>query len=592
MREVWNGMKTITGCKQRVNRATDGDVSDCLDINTSPSPIVIHALLSPPPLTFTIKQVRAKKPKKPHPSELNDFSTFNTIQPLQLRDKLVRMKVDLHLVSWITDYLTGRPQYVRLKDCTSETVVSSTGAAEWSIKKRDEVRLDKLVRYAGSVVGVELNSVVTVAKRRTLHKLLSIMKDDGHPLHTIIVDQRSKFSGRFLSQSSSTDRLRKSFVPRAIRLFNSSQWSVLVKYWIFCCCFMFFIISFSGKVVVYKILYICLFLFCIFLYQVHYEVWRRALKFFWAVVVGYSMLVLILIYMYQFKTVSGLFRQIIGISEEGLRDLGLEQFDTVELFAQILLPAAFLLACILQLHYFNSDFLTLTDLQNVPVCNDATREEELREILDMISNMLKDNIEKIQRRLVKEQLSGEGDDLLGCSEVNTTSVSEGGDRTEGAPKVNPWFLVVDRISVLVLQGLLRWNRGQELCWRLVELHSFKAVASGIIWISLKEVSLLNCVFVVLWTFAVPCCTLRAMAATVSSGWACVIVICKMMYQLKFIKPSDYSINCTVSPSSSFSLALQRLTNIIYCFFSNVLSNLRLFKKRFQVDKEGTSQYMI
>lgn len=50
-----------------------------------------------------------------------------------------------------------------------------------------------------------------------------------------------------------------------------------------------------------------------------------------------------------------------------LRDLGLERYDTVELFARILLPAAFLLACILQLHYFNSDFLTLTDLDNIPV---------------------------------------------------------------------------------------------------------------------------------------------------------------------------------------------------------------------------------
>ncbi|KAI4904817.1 hypothetical protein NFI96_010661, partial [Prochilodus magdalenae] len=46
-----------------------------------------------------------------------DFSSaFNTIQPLRLKDKLARMQVDPHLVSWITDYLTGRPQYVRLKD--------------------------------------------------------------------------------------------------------------------------------------------------------------------------------------------------------------------------------------------------------------------------------------------------------------------------------------------------------------------------------------------------------------------------------------------------------------------------------------------
>ena len=46
-----------------------------------------------------------------------DFSSpFNTIQPLVLQDKLARMQVDPHLVTWIIDYLTGRPQYVRLKD--------------------------------------------------------------------------------------------------------------------------------------------------------------------------------------------------------------------------------------------------------------------------------------------------------------------------------------------------------------------------------------------------------------------------------------------------------------------------------------------
>src|SRR4029434_5577510 len=39
-----------------------------------------------------------------------DFSSaFNTIQPLRLSDKLVQMGVNVHLVSWITDYLTERP---------------------------------------------------------------------------------------------------------------------------------------------------------------------------------------------------------------------------------------------------------------------------------------------------------------------------------------------------------------------------------------------------------------------------------------------------------------------------------------------------
>ncbi|KAI5094834.1 piezo-type mechanosensitive ion channel component 1, partial [Silurus meridionalis] len=305
---------------------------------------------------------------------------------------------------------------------------------------------------------------------------------------------------------------------------------ILVKYWIVCCCSMFFVISFSGKVVVYKILYICLFLFCMVLYQVRYDIWRHVLKYFWAVVVGYSMLVLILIYMYQFKTVSGLFRQIIGMSEEGLRDLGLEQFDTVELFAQILLPAAFLLACILQLHYFNSDFLTLTDLQNVPVCDVTFKEEELKETLNRISDMLK-----------KEQMNVEGDDLLGSLELNSPSCKDEEEEIE-----NKWFLVVDRVSYFTLNALAWMTKGQEFCWRLLELHSLKLVAAGIIWVSLKEVSLMNFLFLALWTFAVPYPRLRPVASTVSSVWACVMVVCKMMYQLKLIKPAEFSVNCTTS----------------------------------------------
>ena len=63
-----------------------------------------------------------------------DFSSaFNTIQPLLLRDKLELSGVDHHLTSWITDYLTNRPQYVRTKDCVSDIVVCSTGAPQGTV---------------------------------------------------------------------------------------------------------------------------------------------------------------------------------------------------------------------------------------------------------------------------------------------------------------------------------------------------------------------------------------------------------------------------------------------------------------------------
>uniref|UniRef100_A0A8C4T3P3 Reverse transcriptase domain-containing protein n=1 Tax=Erpetoichthys calabaricus TaxID=27687 RepID=A0A8C4T3P3_ERPCA len=316
-----------------------------------------------------------------------DFSsTFNTIQPLLLRDKLTEMGVDSYLVAWIVDYLKDRPQYVRLGNCTSDIVVSNTGAPQgtvlslvlfslytsdfqhnseschvqkfaddtaivgcirsgqeeeyrnlnkdfvkwcdsnhlhlntnktkelvvdfrrprplldpviirgdcvqrvqtykylgvqlddkldwtantdslckrgqsrlyflrrlvsfnicnkmlqmfyqmavvsalfyavvcWggSIKKKDASRLDKLVRKAGSIVGTEMDSFTSVAERRVLKRLLSIMENPMHPLNSVISRQKSSFSDRLLSLSCSTDRLRRLFLPQTMRLFNSTR---------------------------------------------------------------------------------------------------------------------------------------------------------------------------------------------------------------------------------------------------------------------------------------------------------------------------------------------------------------------------------
>ena len=90
-----------------------------------------------------------------------------------------------------------------------------------SIKKRDAGRLDRLVKKARAVVGTELDCLTTVAERRTLSRLLTILDNDPHQLHSTLNRQRSTFSGRLLSLSCSSDRLRKSFVPRAIQLFNA-----------------------------------------------------------------------------------------------------------------------------------------------------------------------------------------------------------------------------------------------------------------------------------------------------------------------------------------------------------------------------------
>ncbi|XP_055367950.1 uncharacterized protein LOC129604646 [Betta splendens] len=63
-----------------------------------------------------------------------DFSrAFNTIQPMLLKHKLEEAGVDLHLTEWIMDYLTNRPQFVRARDCVSDTLTCSVGAPQGTV---------------------------------------------------------------------------------------------------------------------------------------------------------------------------------------------------------------------------------------------------------------------------------------------------------------------------------------------------------------------------------------------------------------------------------------------------------------------------
>lgn len=316
-----------------------------------------------------------------------DFSSaFNTIQPCLLRDKLLAMHLHPDTTAWITDYLTGRPQYVRVDGCTSEVVTCSTGVPQgtvlapflftlytsdfrfnsgschlqkfsddssivgcitddnegeyrdliesfiawsnsnhlqlnisktkelvvdyrrnrrspapvsiqgeevervdsykylgvqinnkldWShntealfrkgqsrlfflrrlrsfnvcsrllkafyqsvvastlffavvcwwggIKTGEANRINKLVRKARSVVGLELDTLESVAERRVKDKINTILDNPSHPLHEELWQMGSSFSQRLIPPRCRTERFRRSFVPTAIRLYNNSE---------------------------------------------------------------------------------------------------------------------------------------------------------------------------------------------------------------------------------------------------------------------------------------------------------------------------------------------------------------------------------
>uniref|UniRef100_A0A494B9V6 Piezo-type mechanosensitive ion channel component 2 n=1 Tax=Mus musculus TaxID=10090 RepID=A0A494B9V6_MOUSE len=373
--------------------------------------------------------------------------------------------------------------------------------------------------------------------------------------------------------------------------------ALFIKYWIYVCGGMFFFVSFEGKIVMYKIIYMVLFLFCVALYQVHYEWWRKILKYFWMSVVIYTMLVLIFIYTYQFENFPGLWQNMTGLKKEKLEDLGLKQFTVAELFTRIFIPTSFLLVCILHLHYFHDRFLELTDLKSIPSKEDNTiyshakvngrvyliinsikkklpiHQNELAHpegslpdlaIMNMTASLDKPEVQKLAEsgeerpeECVKKTEKGEAGKDSDESEEEEDEEEES-EEEESSDLRNKWHLVIDRLTVLFLKFLEYFHKLQVFMWWILELHIIKIVSSYIIWVTVKEVSLFNYVFLISWAFALPYAKLRRAASSVCTVWTCVIIVCKMLYQLQTIKPENFSVNCSLPNENQTNIPLHEL----------------------------------
>ncbi|KAM3917927.1 piezo-type mechanosensitive ion channel component 1 [Leptodactylus fuscus] len=319
-----------------------------------------------------------------------------------------------------------------------------------------------------------------------------------------------------------------------LKYFGDHVMSFYAKYWIYVCGGMFILVSFAGRLVVYKIVYMFLFLLCLIIFQVYYTLWRKLLNFFWWLVVAYTMLVLIAIYTYQFEDFPVYWRNMTSLTDEQLSAMGLEQFSVSELFTSILIPGFFLLACILQLHYFHKPFMHITDiarassLANAPQKDNEPKEEEEEDAAS----------------------ASHGEEEEECKE----------DDAIPEATLSKWDLVAQRLRVLFYKFSKLLHQVQVFLWRLLELHVMKLVALYSVWVALREVSVMNFLFVILWAFAVPFSRFHHMASCLCTIWTSIIIVCKMLYQLTIVNPEDYSVNCTQPLPNGTSLLEEEIQN--------------------------------
>ncbi len=195
-------------------------------------------------------------------------SAFNTIVPTKLAVKLSDLGLNTSLFDWIQDFLTARPQVVKVGQFTSNSItlnigaplgcvlspllyslythdcVSSHSSTSTAILKtfysgaiesvltqcisvwygnssnQDCKALQRVVRLAERISGSALPSLQDIYFKCCKCRAAKILKDSTQPgNHLFCLLPSGK---RFRSMMAKTERLRRSFFPQAIRLLNTN----------------------------------------------------------------------------------------------------------------------------------------------------------------------------------------------------------------------------------------------------------------------------------------------------------------------------------------------------------------------------------
>ncbi|THD25148.1 Piezo-type mechanosensitive ion channel component [Fasciola hepatica] len=297
----------------------------------------------------------------------------------------------------------------------------------------------------------------------------------------------------------------------AYQKFTEVLRSLCVKYWIVVCCLSMLLISLQQPVVIFRIVYMMMLIYFLFVFQVSYSFWRRQMLFFWWINVVYSMAVLLCIYTYQFQNSPTLWRKFTGLSEEVLKDIGLETFQSAALFQRLLTPVVFLVVIILQVHYFHEPFLK-------------------RSALDRF-------------RSVPQQENEASGSLLHRGHASLPSLSTSTSLSNFMEDVNSMFQTV--VSKLTSWAISLTN----CCWRFLEIHWIKVIALAILLNAVNEVAAPHLISLVLMVTCFPFPYLHGFLATIMFFWTGLQVLCKMCFQLSFV-PGNLSLPCDVSHNTS------------------------------------------
>ncbi|XP_074646694.1 piezo-type mechanosensitive ion channel component 1-like isoform X3 [Tubulanus polymorphus] len=367
----------------------------------------------------------------------------------------------------------------------------------------------------GFTLFIWLNLRQNMQDKHNKHELA--VQQAGVPLLTVVSDDPPPAGGTKRFRRSLSEETRSVDNPKLVKI-GAIGWEMLTKYWIFVCVAMFLMMSLQD-VVAYRIIYMGFFLYFCITFQVYYRWWRFQLLVFWWLVIIFSMIVLCMIYTYQFTDFQNYWHNT-GMSNESIRDIGLEKYDTGALFQKLLAPTAFIIIVILQVNYFHQSFMKISSLKYRPGGENSDGNGEGLEGRDRTSSALTESTRADTTISWKSSLS---------SLVRMRAF------TQDAEKF---------VKFVVGHSSRIWSLVSWIIWRICELHIFKIVAFTILMVAVTEVTAVNMILLLMLLVLIPFKSLRPLMSVFCMLWASVLILAKMIYQIDLVPNNFWKSNCT------------------------------------------------
>ena len=127
----------------------------------------------------------------------------------------------LHFLRQLKKFRAKQSMLLQLYRATVESILTFSITVWYgNTSVEDRSRLQKVINAAEKIVGCRLPSLDSLYTQRATRRVNKIVADTSHPAHSLF---DTLPSGRKLrSIPARTERLRKSFFPSAVRLFNGS----------------------------------------------------------------------------------------------------------------------------------------------------------------------------------------------------------------------------------------------------------------------------------------------------------------------------------------------------------------------------------